>query len=94
MGTCLEAMHLSLYTDYRTHLVLYVLFLLFPEILVHIARSFCPFPRYLSGGLAGENPPVATASTKSRERLAAVKQALRALGFNKQVLIGIAYSFC
>ncbi|XP_070770999.1 unconventional myosin-XVI [Enoplosus armatus] len=40
--------------------------------------------RYLSGGLPGENPPVATASTQSRERLAAVKQALRALGFNKQ----------
>ncbi|XP_031151084.1 unconventional myosin-XVI isoform X2 [Sander lucioperca] len=40
--------------------------------------------RYLSGGLPGENPPVATASTQSRERLTAVKQALRALGFNKQ----------
>ncbi|KAM9347628.1 unconventional myosin-XVI [Symphorus nematophorus] len=40
--------------------------------------------RYLSGGLPGENPPVATASTQSRERLAAVKQALRVLGFNKQ----------
>ncbi|XP_059198563.1 unconventional myosin-XVI [Centropristis striata] len=40
--------------------------------------------RYISGGLEGENPPVATASTQSRERLAAVKQALRALGFNKQ----------
>ncbi|XP_034742135.1 unconventional myosin-XVI isoform X2 [Etheostoma cragini] len=40
--------------------------------------------RYLSGGLPGENLPVATASTESRERLAAVKQALRALGFNKQ----------
>ncbi|XP_051259431.1 unconventional myosin-XVI isoform X1 [Dicentrarchus labrax] len=40
--------------------------------------------RYLGGGLPGENPPVATASTQSRERLAAVKQALRALGFNKQ----------
>ncbi|TDH06699.1 hypothetical protein EPR50_G00116980 [Perca flavescens] len=40
--------------------------------------------RYLSGGLPGENPPVAMASTQSRERLAAVKQALRALGFNKQ----------
>ncbi|XP_051814534.1 unconventional myosin-XVI isoform X2 [Acanthochromis polyacanthus] len=40
--------------------------------------------RYLSGGLAGENPPVATASTQSREHLAAVKQSLRALGFNKQ----------
>ncbi|XP_049450577.1 unconventional myosin-XVI isoform X3 [Epinephelus fuscoguttatus] len=40
--------------------------------------------RYLSGGLPGEKPPVATASTQSRERLAAVKQALRALGFNKQ----------
>ncbi|XP_019116728.2 unconventional myosin-XVI isoform X2 [Larimichthys crocea] len=40
--------------------------------------------RYLSGGLPGESPPVATASAQSRERLAAVKQALRALGFNKQ----------
>ncbi|XP_042282224.1 unconventional myosin-XVI isoform X1 [Thunnus maccoyii] len=40
--------------------------------------------RYLNGGLPGENPPVATASTQSRERLTAVKQALRALGFNKQ----------
>ncbi|XP_032385012.1 unconventional myosin-XVI isoform X3 [Etheostoma spectabile] len=40
--------------------------------------------RYLSGGLPGENPPVATASAESRERLAAVKQALRALGFNNQ----------
>ncbi|KAM9709629.1 unconventional myosin-XVI isoform 1-T1 [Menidia menidia] len=40
--------------------------------------------RYLSGGLPGETPPVASASTQSREHLAAVKQALRALGFNKQ----------
>ncbi|KAM8856722.1 unconventional myosin-XVI isoform 5-T5 [Spinachia spinachia] len=40
--------------------------------------------RYLSGGLLGENPPAAAASSHSRERLAAVKQALRALGFNKQ----------
>ncbi|KAM4609069.1 unconventional myosin-XVI isoform 2-T3 [Polymixia lowei] len=40
--------------------------------------------RYLSGGRPGENPPVATASSQSRERLSAVKQALRALGFNKQ----------
>ncbi|KAM3861733.1 LOW QUALITY PROTEIN: unconventional myosin-XVI [Diretmus argenteus] len=40
--------------------------------------------RYLSGGLPGENPPVAIASSQSRERLAALKQALRALGFNKQ----------
>ncbi|XP_041663460.1 unconventional myosin-XVI isoform X2 [Cheilinus undulatus] len=40
--------------------------------------------RYLSGALAGEKPPVATASTQSRERMAAVKQALRAVGFNKQ----------
>ncbi|CAI5655783.1 unnamed protein product [Oreochromis niloticus] len=40
--------------------------------------------RYISGRLPGENPPVATASTQSREHLAAVKQALRALGFNKQ----------
>lgn len=35
-----------------------------------------------------ENPPVATASTQSRERLTAVKQALRSLGFNKQVSTG------
>uniref|UniRef100_A0A3Q1I8H0 Myosin motor domain-containing protein n=1 Tax=Anabas testudineus TaxID=64144 RepID=A0A3Q1I8H0_ANATE len=42
--------------------------------------------RYLSGN-QGDNPPVATASAQSRERLAAVKQALRSLGFNKQVLI-------
>ncbi|XP_029967147.1 unconventional myosin-XVI isoform X2 [Salarias fasciatus] len=40
--------------------------------------------RYLSGGLPGENVPVAAASTQSKERLAAVKQALRSLGFNKQ----------
>ncbi|XP_068602409.1 unconventional myosin-XVI [Brachionichthys hirsutus] len=40
--------------------------------------------RYLGGGLPGEKPRVATASTQGRERLAAVKQALRALGFNKQ----------
>ncbi|KAF3843141.1 hypothetical protein F7725_001990 [Dissostichus mawsoni] len=40
--------------------------------------------RYLSGRLPGENPPVAEASTESRERLTAVKHALRALGFNKQ----------
>ncbi|XP_047457190.1 unconventional myosin-XVI isoform X2 [Mugil cephalus] len=40
--------------------------------------------RYLSGALPGDNPPVATASAQSREHLAAVKQALRALGFNKQ----------
>lgn len=51
----------------------------------NIAPSFCPYSRYLSGGLPGESPPVATASAQSRERLAAVKQALRALGFNKQV---------
>ncbi|XP_060909434.1 unconventional myosin-XVI isoform X1 [Labrus mixtus] len=40
--------------------------------------------RYLNGAVPGEKPPVATASIQSRERLAAVKQALRALGFNKQ----------
>ncbi|KAK2839918.1 hypothetical protein Q5P01_013658 [Channa striata] len=40
--------------------------------------------RYLSGSLPGDSPPVATASTQSRERLAGVKQALQALGFNKQ----------
>ncbi|XP_068185946.1 unconventional myosin-XVI [Antennarius striatus] len=40
--------------------------------------------RYLGGGLPGEKPRVATASTQGRERLSAVKQALRALGFNKQ----------
>ncbi|XP_053295375.1 unconventional myosin-XVI [Pleuronectes platessa] len=40
--------------------------------------------RYLSGGFPGESPPVAKASTQSRERFAAVIQALRALGFNKQ----------
>ncbi|KAM9344023.1 unconventional myosin-XVI [Pholidichthys leucotaenia] len=40
--------------------------------------------RYLHGGPPGENPPVATASTQSREHLTAVKQALRALSFNKQ----------
>lgn len=40
--------------------------------------------RYLRGCVPGENPPVATASTQSKERLSAVKQALRALGFNKQ----------
>ncbi|KAI4805928.1 hypothetical protein KUCAC02_010521, partial [Chaenocephalus aceratus] len=42
--------------------------------------------RYLSGRLPGENPPVAEASTESRERLTAVKHALRALCFNKQLL--------
>uniref|UniRef100_A0A671W4E0 Myosin XVI n=1 Tax=Sparus aurata TaxID=8175 RepID=A0A671W4E0_SPAAU len=40
--------------------------------------------RYVCHSLQGENPRVAIASTRSRERLAAVKQALRALGFNKQ----------
>lgn len=56
------------------------------------APCFCC--RYLSGGFPGESPPVATASAQSREGLAAVKQALRALGFNKQVLIGSVYTFC
>ncbi|XP_026150400.1 unconventional myosin-XVI isoform X2 [Mastacembelus armatus] len=40
--------------------------------------------RYLRGVLPGESIPVATASTQSRECLTAVKQAMRALGFNKQ----------
>ncbi|XP_053732780.1 unconventional myosin-XVI isoform X1 [Synchiropus splendidus] len=40
--------------------------------------------RYLRQGPPGENPPVAAASTQSRDRLAAVKQALKALSFNKQ----------
>ncbi|KAM9447922.1 LOW QUALITY PROTEIN: unconventional myosin-XVI-like [Salvelinus alpinus] len=40
--------------------------------------------RYLSAGVpAVDSPPVATASTQSRDRLTAIKQALRALGFNK-----------
>lgn len=51
-----------------------------------IAPSLNPHSRYLGGGLPGESPRVAKASTQSREHLAAVKQALRALGFNKQVL--------
>ncbi|XP_020568927.1 unconventional myosin-XVI isoform X1 [Oryzias latipes] len=40
--------------------------------------------RYLSGGVPKEVAPVATASAQSREHLAAVRQSLRALGFNKQ----------
>ncbi|MEQ2251176.1 hypothetical protein ILYODFUR_008197, partial [Ilyodon furcidens] len=40
--------------------------------------------RYLTRPTPGESPPVAPASAQSREDLAAVKQALRALGFNKQ----------
>ncbi|XP_058479130.1 unconventional myosin-XVI isoform X1 [Solea solea] len=40
--------------------------------------------RYVSSGFPRENPPVAKACAQSRERLAAVKQALHALGFNKQ----------
>ncbi|XP_055727691.1 unconventional myosin-XVI isoform X1 [Salvelinus fontinalis] len=40
--------------------------------------------RYLSTGVpAGDSSPVASASTQSRDRLTAIKQALRALGFNK-----------
>uniref|UniRef100_A0A8K9XUZ3 Myosin XVI n=1 Tax=Oncorhynchus mykiss TaxID=8022 RepID=A0A8K9XUZ3_ONCMY len=40
--------------------------------------------RYLSAGVPAEDsPPVASASTQSRDRLTAIKQALRALGFNK-----------
>lgn len=42
--------------------------------------------RYVGGGIAGEPPQVAKASVQSKEHLAKVKQALRALGFNKQVL--------
>ncbi|KAJ8351494.1 hypothetical protein SKAU_G00229700 [Synaphobranchus kaupii] len=37
---------------------------------------------YLCGGAAGEPAAVATAGTRSREKLTALKQALRALGFN------------
>ncbi|XP_051938387.1 unconventional myosin-XVI [Hippocampus zosterae] len=40
--------------------------------------------RYLRGGLPVGSPPVAVASTASRERLGAVKQAFYAVGFNKQ----------
>ncbi|XP_077392246.1 unconventional myosin-XVI isoform X2 [Festucalex cinctus] len=40
--------------------------------------------RYLRGGLPGGGPPAAFASAESREHLAAVKQAFRAVGFNKQ----------
>ncbi|XP_049583907.1 unconventional myosin-XVI isoform X1 [Syngnathus scovelli] len=40
--------------------------------------------KYLSGGLPRGSPPVAAASTESRERLAALKQAFQAVGFNKQ----------
>lgn len=40
--------------------------------------------RYLRGCVPVEDSPVASASTQSKERLSAVKQALRALGFNKQ----------
>uniref|UniRef100_A0A674PGX0 Myosin XVI n=1 Tax=Takifugu rubripes TaxID=31033 RepID=A0A674PGX0_TAKRU len=40
--------------------------------------------RYVGGGVPGEPPRVAKASTESTEHLAAVKQALRALGFYKQ----------
>ncbi|XP_067372242.1 unconventional myosin-XVI isoform X2 [Channa argus] len=40
--------------------------------------------RYLSESHPGDSPPVATASSQSRERLVGVKQALQALGFNKQ----------
>lgn len=64
-----------------------ILFLWLFKILVPVVSTLCPDSRYLSGGLPGETPPVATASTQSRERLNAVKQALRALGFNKQVFI-------
>ncbi|KAL2081193.1 hypothetical protein ACEWY4_023046 [Coilia grayii] len=39
--------------------------------------------RLLSGTETGEAPPVGTANAQSRERLAALKQALRALGLNK-----------
>ncbi|XP_038145588.1 unconventional myosin-XVI isoform X1 [Cyprinodon tularosa] len=40
--------------------------------------------RYLNAGTLGVSPPVAPASAQSRELLVGVKQALRALGFNKQ----------
>ncbi|XP_061547358.1 unconventional myosin-XVI isoform X2 [Phycodurus eques] len=40
--------------------------------------------RYLNGGLPGGIPLAAAASTESRERLAAVKQAFQAVGFSKQ----------
>ncbi|XP_057707425.1 unconventional myosin-XVI isoform X2 [Corythoichthys intestinalis] len=40
--------------------------------------------RYLSGEHPGEKQPIAAASTESRERLTAVKQAFQAIGFNKQ----------
>lgn len=56
-----------------------------PELENLLRRVFVSCTRYLGGGLPGENPRVARASTQSRDRLAAVKQALRALGFNKQV---------
>lgn len=69
-------------------------FELLSHTLIRVLPSFCLYSRYLSGGLPRENPPVATASTQSKERLVAVKQALRALGFNKQVLIIAAFSFC
>ncbi|XP_034142653.1 unconventional myosin-XVI [Esox lucius] len=40
--------------------------------------------RYLNAGVSeGQPPPMATASTQSRDGLTAIKQALRALGFNK-----------
>lgn len=41
--------------------------------------------RYVGGGIPGEPPQVAKASAQSKEQLTEVKQALRALGFNKQV---------
>ncbi|XP_061579339.1 unconventional myosin-XVI [Cololabis saira] len=40
--------------------------------------------RYLRGGASDDTPPAAAASGQSREHLAAVRQSLRALGFNKQ----------
>lgn len=105
MATYCEQVPLSTYWDDRARLtpVLYVNFMCLCIFwsTVYICRiaswaapSLCISCRYLSGRLPGENPPVATASTQSRERLAALKQALRALGFNKQVLNGTAYSFC
>lgn len=56
-----------------------------------LAPCVCSYVRYLGGGLPGENPRVAKASAQSREHLVAVKQALRAVGFNKQVLTLSAY---
>lgn len=55
------------------------------EACVIVSSFHLPVTRYLSGATSGDSPPVALASAQSREHLAGVKQALRALGFNKQV---------